>query len=244
MIGAYEPFWRTGDFYSSGYKCKIVHHNDPLRVVHLASINEYFQYLELCFDADIQEIYEQYPLLPIKKTAAIANELGISHPRYQDTKIFRVMTTDFYCIKRGGQKIAIAVKPEKSLSQTRTIEKILIEQAYWELDNVAFLIAQDVDLKTIRSRNLELLFRHRKIDKMLEPIYAKWSISLLNALRESLNNPLKMLIALLATKNDISYLLSSSFFLHGIWTKKIGIDLDTPLHFELKVSDLGVKIIA
>lgn len=44
---------------------------------------------------DVIDIREQYPLLPLKDTLEIANELGIEQPKHPQTKEPIVMTTDF-----------------------------------------------------------------------------------------------------------------------------------------------------
>lgn len=44
----------------------------------------------------VEDIPEQYPLLPIEETILIANELGIEHSKNPETGEYNVMTTDFF----------------------------------------------------------------------------------------------------------------------------------------------------
>lgn len=53
----------------------------------------YLSILEYC--NDVEDIREQYPLLPIEETISIADELGIVHPKNPKTNENIVMTTDF-----------------------------------------------------------------------------------------------------------------------------------------------------
>lgn len=53
----------------------------------------YFYILE--YSDSVQDIREQYPLLPIEKTISIAEELGVEHPKNPATGENIVMTTDF-----------------------------------------------------------------------------------------------------------------------------------------------------
>lgn len=47
------------------------------------------------FSEEVVDIREQFPLLPVESTLAIAKAIGVRYPRYKTTAIPLVMTTDF-----------------------------------------------------------------------------------------------------------------------------------------------------
>ncbi len=69
----------------------------------------------------VTDIREQYPLLPIDDTLAIADSLDIKHPIHPKTKEPVVLTTDFYISlrnKNGTFEHARTVKYAKDLSNS------------------------------------------------------------------------------------------------------------------------------
>lgn len=65
------------------------------RVHHLLSLGEERYFYLLDWSEIVVDIREQYPLLPLDETLAIARRLGFVHPRHPRTKEPIVMTTDF-----------------------------------------------------------------------------------------------------------------------------------------------------
>src|ERR687884_72384 len=71
------------------------------RVHHLLSRLELKFFYTLEWRPDVRDIREQFPL-DLDETLAIADQLGLSHPRDRKTKDYVVMTTDFMItIKKG-----------------------------------------------------------------------------------------------------------------------------------------------
>src|SRR5258708_24039383 len=73
------------------------------RTHHFLSILELLYYLILEWSLMVTDIREQYPLLPIDDTLAIADSLDIKHPAHPKTKEPIVMTTDFYISLRNDR---------------------------------------------------------------------------------------------------------------------------------------------
>lgn len=105
------------------------------RTIHLMSDLEKDVYFTLRSKEHIIEIFEQFPLLPVKKTETICDSNGIKHPFNPKLKQNIVMTTDFLLLVKNedGEKwVACAVKPAEKMEQKRTREKLYAERMYWE----------------------------------------------------------------------------------------------------------------
>src|SRR6266571_7548165 len=92
------------------------------RTHHFLSVLELLYYLILEWSLMVTDIREQYPLLPIDDTLAIAENLGIKHPVHPKTKEPVVMTTDFYISLRnesGNFEQARTIKYAQDLSDRR-----------------------------------------------------------------------------------------------------------------------------
>ena len=68
---------------------------------------EYYVFLFLEFDKSIINVYEQFLSLPREQTVCIASDIGLVHLRCTvnikegTSKLFKVMSTDFYVEKEG-----------------------------------------------------------------------------------------------------------------------------------------------
>lgn len=94
----------------------------------------------------VVDIREQFPLAR-EVTIAIADEMGVPHPRDHGVDI--VMTTDFLVDVRqagGTRQEAIAVKPSQGLDDKRTIEKLEIERRYWLRRGVPWRISTELEI--------------------------------------------------------------------------------------------------
>lgn len=106
----------------------------PNRAIHVMSDLELRVYYLLRENPNVQELFEQVSL-EIERTSRICEELGVLHPRKPFLGDDIVMTTDFVAyIKEGQRNVfqAFAVKPEKELEKQRVLEKLFVEQLYWQ----------------------------------------------------------------------------------------------------------------
>src|SRR5947209_1377860 len=90
------------------------------------------------------DIREQFPLLPIDLTIAIAEQCGIKHPVDPKTKEPIVMTTDLVLTivtPVGSDILPRPVKPTDKLLNERTIEKLELERRLWLQQNKVSKIA-------------------------------------------------------------------------------------------------------
>lgn len=130
------------------------------RTHHFLSTLELLYYLTLEWSLMVVDIREQFPLLPIDDTLAIADSLGIKHPTHPKTKQPVVLTTDFYISlqnESGTFERTRTVKYAKDLSSRRTLEKLEIERRYWEVRGVDWGIVTEYEIPETLARNVDFL---------------------------------------------------------------------------------------
>ncbi|MBN1137230.1 MAG: heteromeric transposase endonuclease subunit TnsA [Anaerolineae bacterium] len=114
----------------------------------------------------VSDIREQYPLLNIEETLAIAQEIGVRHPTDPQTQQPVVMTTDFLVTVRSGTlatDYARTLKYAQDLQSRRTLEKFEIERRYWQTRNVDWGIVTEHEIPMVLAKNVELLHEYRHI---------------------------------------------------------------------------------
>lgn len=239
LSGRYEPYWRCQDVRSSGIKVKVPHFKDKYRVIHLLSMNEMFMYQQIAWNKTIHEVYEQYAL-PLSETTAIAKEIGVQHPAYIDSKTPMVQTLDFYCLDKFGKKLGYAVKEESWLEDYRTHEKLAIQEGWCAINEVEFEIVTSNELKTISSQNLEFLFYHRKLERLLFGVFKSWILNFFGAMTDDRFDRVAHIIEKSAEITGIPFQRAAHFFYHAIWVGLIDFDWHQPLALELCSSELEV----
>jgi TnsA endonuclease N terminal len=129
---AYRPWLRVQEVPSKGRSHKVVGVK-VARTHHLLSDLEAACLFALEYQRSVEDIREQFPLLPVEVTQAAAALLGVHHPRYPGTATPLVLTSDF-CIdvvRRDAaerpSEIAIAVKYSQDLTRRRVRELLAIE---------------------------------------------------------------------------------------------------------------------
>ncbi len=139
---------------------------------HLLSDFEHDYQLIKDWDPSVIDIREQYPLLPLEETLAIAEECGIRHPSVRHpTKrgvvIPVVMTTDFVLTISEGLNtydLARTLKYAKDLESQRTLEKLEIERKYWARRNIDWAIVTEHEISRVLARNIQKLHKHLTIE--------------------------------------------------------------------------------
>lgn len=114
----------------------------PSRAIHLMSDLEVEAYYMLRKNSKVQEVFEQVPL-ELERTRQICEELNILHPRNPFSNEEVVMTTDFVAYVQEGMRYvfqAFAVKPEKELEKQRVLEKLRVEQLYWNEQKISWFV--------------------------------------------------------------------------------------------------------
>jgi TnsA endonuclease N terminal/TnsA endonuclease C terminal len=145
------------------------------RVHHLLSDLERDTFHIYDWSESIIDIREQYPLLPLEETQAIAEACnlrhpGIRHPTKPGVQIPTVMTTDFVItIAEGLNRVdqARTVKYSHDLESLRTLEKLEIERIYWERRNIDWKIVTERQTSRVLAQNIQLLHKYTKIEDRL-----------------------------------------------------------------------------
>lgn len=166
---AYKPWLTVRDVPSRGQSARIkswtIH-----REHHLLSLNEQRVFYYADWSDRVIDIREQYPLLPLEATLAIAEVLGVRHPYDRRTGHPIVMTTDFVVTVRAGyhtKDLARAVKPlsgDDSLQSERVLEKLQIEKAYWRARDVEWAVVPDVYIDRVFAENVRYLHKCRDLE--------------------------------------------------------------------------------
>src|SRR4029077_2998143 len=123
----------------------------------------YFYVLE---GSAVIDIREQYPLLPLEETIAIANECGLVHPHDPTTREPVVMTTDFVVTVRGSTGLvdcARTVKYRQDLASKRTLEKLEFERRYWDKRGIDWAIVTENDIPNGIAKNIQWLHPYFEI---------------------------------------------------------------------------------
>jgi hypothetical protein len=164
----YKPWLLVQDVASQGLASRIKGWKTK-RVHHLHSNLElnYFYLLE--WSSIVCDIREQYPLLPLEETLAIAEQCGISHPKDPKTQEPIVMVTDFCITVR--QKIGVAeqirtLKSAKDLQSERTIQKLEIERQYWHSRDISWGIVTENEIPETFARNVHWLHPFLNIEDL------------------------------------------------------------------------------
>ena len=150
----YVPWIRIGEFKGLGEEKYL-----PGRKIHrlhttLSQIERAFlEWAESC--PEVIDIQEQCPL-NIADTWKISQEIVIVHPRDFETRKEKVISTDFLLTTKSGLT-AIALKNSKELRQTRTLQKLEIEQEYWRRKGVPWRLYTELEAGPENKRNTKWL---------------------------------------------------------------------------------------
>lgn len=148
------------------------------RVHHLLSRLELKFFYTLEWGLNVVDIREQFPLY-LDETLAIADQLGVRHPRDPKTKDYIVMTSDFVITIKNGSAMEEqirTVKYKKDLDNARVKEKLEIERIYWqEIRGLDWDIVTEEDVDVNVASNVEWLHGYRDIE-CLTPLTAEVAI--------------------------------------------------------------------
>lgn len=209
----YQPWIKVGEVPSKGRSHRIPGIRD-IRIHHFLSDLEMYYFYQLSWIDAVIDIREQYPL-PRAETLIIANELNYSHPKYTDTKVMTVMTTDLLLTVKtetGQELIACAVKPANEVIRTegnrRTLEKLCIEKTYWEKNGVIWNLVTEESFNMPRIKIIMFLLGKRNNPLFNKITYEKMGI-LTNMLADEIINQPNTPIKYICRKVDYDMYLES-----------------------------------
>jgi hypothetical protein len=169
---AYKPWYTIHDVASRGVSHRLKSSWTTGRETHLLSNLERDWFFVFDWSPLVVDIREQFPLLPLQETQAIAAECGIEHPvvRRSKEKHPVVLTSDF-CLtltgKSGPFDQVRTVKYAKHLDNERVLEKFEVERRYWERRGIYWAVVTEQELPTSLVRNVELLHGKRELTDRL-----------------------------------------------------------------------------
>ncbi len=171
-LAEYQPWLTVRDVPSRGLSTRSKGWKTG-RIHHLLSKLErkYFYVLE--WSKIVADVREQYPLLPLDDTLAIAKQCGFGHPAIpskDDPKELDpvVMTTDFFItLIVDGKRIeqARTVKYAADLQSASVLRKLEIERRFWEARQIDWGIVTEHDIPMVLADNVEFLYPNRYMDE-------------------------------------------------------------------------------
>lgn len=156
----YRPWCHVDEGRSLGRCHRTASHLTGYRIHHLRSNLEYFAYLEYWWDEAVEDIREHYPLLPLARTLAIAQALGIRHPRNPRTAFWIPQTVDFFVVSRHGLQAA-AIMEDAAWKSRRIRQRFDIAETYLAAEGVPLTPRFASQLRTQRSLNLMWIYDGR-----------------------------------------------------------------------------------
>lgn len=169
---AYKPWHTIQDVSSQGVSHRLKSVWTTMRETHLLSNLERGWFFVFDWSPHVIDIREQFPLLPLQETQAIAEECGVKHPfeRRSKERHPTVLTSDFRLTLDGETHPSDQVRTVKyarSLNNPRVLEKFEIERRYWERRGVDWGLVTERDLPNELARNIELLSGKRDLSERL-----------------------------------------------------------------------------
>lgn len=161
----YKPWITIHDLASKGYVSRVMGLTTG-RIHHLLSRNETAFFFILDASDKVKDIREQFPLLDVKETVAIAESAGIRHPRDPQSRYPYVLTSDFVITTESGICVR-SVKGSSELSKLRVREKLEIERRYWTERGADWKIVTEEQIDYQKARNLEWIRKSVSLPEML-----------------------------------------------------------------------------
>lgn len=207
----------------------------------------YFYILE--YSDDVIDIREQYPLLPIEDTIAIANELGIKHPSNPETGEYIVMTTDFLITlsqKEDIKEVARTIKSKDDLLDERIIEKFEIERVFWEKRDIDWGIVTEEEIDKTVAHNISFIQGYkdiRNVDSFSEMKIIEVKDFIYEFLKRIVDEQRSMRTICLEFDNDMNLEKGSglSIFKYLIINKIIEIDISKKIDVNKNIPILSIR---
>lgn len=230
----YSPWLRIQDVPSRGLVTRIKGWKSG-RVHHLLSLLELRFFYILDWSIHVVDVREQFPLLPLEETLAIARSLGVEHPKDPITKHPIVMTTDFVAtIKVNGKLVdqARSVKYSEELGSVRTLEKLEIERRYWQARKVDWKVITERNVSTVAARNIEWLHPYRRLkdfSSLPAPIAAKVIARLAESVSKQ-NRPLRDITLEIDDRFGLEWGTGLALARYLIATRRWLVDINQPIN--------------
>ncbi|WML36204.1 TnsA endonuclease N-terminal domain-containing protein [Clostridium sp. OS1-26] len=244
----YKPWIRIQDVPSLGRSTRLKGIKTGRQHEFLSDMERDCFYL-LEFSDEVEDIREQFPLLPIEDTLIIAKELGVEHPKNPKTGEFIVMTTDFLIsINHNNEtyEVARTIKPKDDLMNRRIIEKFYIEQKYWESKGINWAIVTNEEINKVIANNISFVHNYKDIKTIdsFSNIEAMELNDLLYAfIRKIIDNhkSMRTICSEFDTEMCLERGSSLSIFKHLVINKIIDIDITRKIDVNKSIPSIRVS---
>ena len=243
----YLPWLRVQDVPSEGRSRK-AHGLKTNRLHQFLSDGEFAYFLLLEFSEQVIDIREQFPLFPTEQSLEIARQLGIQYPKYKDTQLDYVLTSDFLITVQdpdGTRRFAArsfkceeALRPDQELK--RTIEKLELEKAIFQAQDINdWKLVTEKTMGATLANNLIWLRGGRSVDPHLhdQGLHAIFLDSL--EFYSSGERTLASIIRSASVLAHISYPDGVLLFKHLVLNKRIKMDIR---NHELKITGICPRL--
>jgi hypothetical protein len=169
----YRPWVQRGDFMSEGTRF-LATCGRTGREAHLFSVTEHKGFLFFDWLEGAGQVREQF-MLDREETLEIAKELGIEHPKDQDTRCAVVMSTDLVVdwTTRAGTQLLLprSCKLASGLNVFNNVEHAEIERRYWQRRGgvLKFITESQACISDVMYANLELMRPCRDLYREEQP---------------------------------------------------------------------------
>jgi len=233
-LGDYNPWLHIQDVASRGLVTRIRGWKTG-RVHHFLSRFELFYFYILEWSPQIFDIREQYPLLPLEETLAIAEACGVKHPTDPQSKNPIVMTTDVVTtIRIDGRDVdqARTLKLGSELNSARVGQKLEIEHRYWEARKIDWKIVTEPGVPLTVAKNVEWFHQYRRLEDFTE-LGRSAVAQITSSLTESLASqklPLRDLTLATDDRLGLETGTSLAFVRHLLATRRCLINMNQPIN--------------
>jgi len=230
----YKPWLRIQDVPSQGLVHRIKGWKTG-RVHHLLSNLELSYFYLLEWSPLVVDIREQYPLLPLEETLALAEQCGVRHPTDPKSQEPIVMTTDFLITLSGEiwpVEQARTVKPAQALLGPRTQEKLEIERRFWARRQVDWGVVTEREIPRVLAHNIEVLHAYRDLSDRLDLSERQWqeAVTVLTQAVANREVPLREATAQCDSRLGFEPGVSLAVAYHLLATRQWQLDLTHPLN--------------
>jgi hypothetical protein len=226
---AYEPGLIASEFSSKGLTSQIYCAKTERTHVYFSKIEADYHFVCECNPA-VRDIREQYPIVPVSDSIAIAKEIGVPHPRKGGKPI--PLTVDFVLTVVHGDSTrftARSVKTAKDLQKSKVLARQELERRVCLSRGWSWKLVTDKDLPPVTTANARWVCSWNGIDEQ-GAIAPKFVAELLKVIQEQdLEQPLIAILRNCEKRLSLRDGEGSYLFRYGIWSGLIKIDWSQPL---------------
>lgn len=158
----YKPWLSGHEFASMGVYTRMMGLTIPRMYVFFSRL-ESDLFVIYDTDPEVEDILEQY-YMDLPTTLRLAQSMGIRHP--WSGQYYNVMTADLLFLKNGRWH-ARSVKSSSELNKPRTVEKLRLEQAYFNEAGIPWSIVTEKEINPYKVQNLRWLYYTTQFEELV-----------------------------------------------------------------------------